>query len=130
MPSRAHIEGVFMITVKERINLDEMAQFQGAGIVVEVRSNDHGKVGSKSDPAHAHILNSSGSQELAQIILSISPPENPSDIQWYRTKNSPDGLGSKIVKFAGMENMASRKVGIRHTNWESIVLQWIYFHGA
>jgi hypothetical protein len=47
MPGRAHIEGVSMIIVKERLNLDEMAQFRGAGIVIEVRSNDHGKLGVK-----------------------------------------------------------------------------------
>jgi hypothetical protein len=40
-----------------------------AGITVEVRSNDHGKLESKSDPAH--ILDSSGKQELAQTVLAI-----------------------------------------------------------
>lgn len=119
-----------MIIVKERLNLDEMSQFKGAGITVEVRSNNPGKLGSKNNPAHAHILDSSGKQELAQIVLTINPPGKASDIQWYRTESPPNGLGSKVVKFAGMENMASRKVGIKHTNWESIILQWGYFHGA
>jgi hypothetical protein len=119
-----------MIVVKERVNLDEMAQFRGAGIVIEVRSNDHGKLGSKNNPAHVYVLDSSGKQELAKIVLSVNPPQKISDIQWYRTENPPDGLGSKIVKFAAMDNTASKKIGIRHTNWESVILQWSYFHGA
>jgi hypothetical protein len=36
--------------------LKEMAQFKGAGITVEVRSNDHGVLGSPGNPAHAHVL--------------------------------------------------------------------------
>jgi hypothetical protein len=119
-----------MIIVKERLNLDEMAQFRGAGIVVEVRSNDHGKLGSKTEPAHAHILDSSGKQELAQIVLKISPPEKPSDIQWYRTESPPASLGKKILNFAIAHNTKIKKLGVNETNWISIIRQWIYFHGA
>jgi hypothetical protein len=130
MPGRAHIEGVFMIIVKERLNLDEMAQFRGAGIVIEVRSNDHGKLGSKTDPAHAHVFDSSGRQELAQIVLSINPPEKASDIQWYRTEDPPDGLGKKILNFAATKNTKIQKLGIVETNWSSVIRQWVYFHEA
>jgi hypothetical protein len=130
MPDRAHVEGAFMIVVKERTNLDEMAQFRGAGVVVEVRSGDHGKLGSKNSPAHAHVFDSSGKQELAQIILSVRPPEKLSDIQWYRSENPPDGLGKKILNFAATKNMKIQKLGVSETNWDSVIRQWVYFHGA
>jgi hypothetical protein len=130
MPGRALTEGVFMIVVKERMNLDEMAQFRGAGIVVEVRSNDYGKLGSKKNPAHAHVFDPSGKQELAQIILSVNPPEKLSDIQWYRTENPPDGLEKKILNFAATKNTKIQKLGVFETNWGSVIRQWVYFHEA
>jgi hypothetical protein len=86
-----------MIVVGKRLNLDEMSQFRDAGITIEVRSNDHGIVGSKTTPAHVHVLDASGKQELAQIALTIKPPEKPSDIQWYRTSGPPEGLGQKSL---------------------------------
>jgi hypothetical protein len=119
-----------MIIVKERLNFDEMAQFKGAGITVEVRSNDRGKLGSARDPAHAHILDSSGKQELAQIVLTVNPPVKASDIQWYRTENPSDGLGKKILNFAVTKNIKIQKLGIVETNWNSVIRQWVYFHGA
>jgi hypothetical protein len=56
--------------------LKEMAQFKGTGITLEVRSDDHGKLGSPGDPAHVHILDSAGNKELAEIILPQSNLKN------------------------------------------------------
>jgi hypothetical protein len=109
-------------------SLDEMAQFRGAGIVVEVRSNDHGTLGSPGNPAHAHVLDSSGKRELAEIILTKNPPEKPEDIFYYRTDKVPDGLGKAIVEFAGMPNSKYKKVGLSLTNWQAIIAQWSVFH--
>jgi hypothetical protein len=86
--------------------------------------------GSKTNPAHAHIFDSSGKQELAQIILNIDPPDKIADIQWYRTENPPDGLGKKILSFAVTKNTKVQKLGIVETNWSSVIRQWVYFHGA
>jgi hypothetical protein len=121
---------IFMIAVKERLNLDEMARFIDAGIAIEVRSSDHGMLYKKNDPAHVHIFDISGNTELAQIILTAKPPEKPSDIQWYRTDNPPDGLGKAIVKFAGAFHKPSKKIGRNITNWDAVINQWIYFHGV
>jgi hypothetical protein len=112
-----------------RQHLEEMAQFKGAGIVVEVRSNDHGKLGSPGDPAHAHVFDSSGRKELAEIILTKDPPKKPADIFYYRTDKVPDGLSKSIVKFAGMPHVGSKRVGLNLTNWQAIITQWVFFHG-
>jgi hypothetical protein len=112
------------------VRLVEMAQFKDAGIAIEVRSGDHGKLGKVNDPAHVHVFDSSGNTELAQIVLTKDPPTKPSDIQWYRTDNPPDGLGNKIVKFATANHKPSRKIGQNITNWTAVLSQWIYFHGV
>jgi hypothetical protein len=108
--------------------LEEMAQFKGAGITVEVRSNDHGILGSPGNPAHAHVLDSSGTQELAEIILTKNPPQNPSDVFYYRTDKIPDGLSKAIVKFADMPDQSSKRSGLNLTNWQAVIYLWNIFH--
>jgi len=114
------------------IRIVEMSQFYGTGFIVEVRSNDHGKLMNKANPAHAHILDASGKTELAQIVLTRNPPQTVNDIQWYRTSNPSNVfvLGKAIVKFAGSPHLPSKKTGQNITNWTAVLNQWIYFHGA
>jgi hypothetical protein len=109
--------------------LEEMAQFKGAGIIVEVRSNDHGVLGSPGNPAHAHVLDSSGAKELAEIILTKNPPQKPADVFYYRTDKTPDGLSKAIIKFADMPNQEYKSVGLNLTNWQAVIAQWVVFHG-
>jgi hypothetical protein len=109
--------------------LNEMARFRGAGIVIEVRSNDHGTLGSPGNPAHAHVLDSSGNREIAEIILTKNPPQKPEDIFYYRTDKVPDGLSGAIIKFAGMLYPGSKRIGFNHTNWQALLNSWDYFHG-
>jgi hypothetical protein len=123
-----------MIIVKEKEAtplqpLEEMAQFKGAGITVEVRSHDHGILGSPGDPAHVHVFDSSGSKELAEIILTEKPPKKTSDVFYYRTSKIPDGLSRAIVKFARMPDRTSKRSEMNLTNWQGIIYQWIAFHG-
>jgi len=106
--------------------LNEMARFRGFGIAIEVRSHDHGKIGNKSSPAHVHILDSSD-KEIAEIVLTIKPPQKSSDIEWYRTPNPPVGLADKIVKLAKTENKAMKKIGVVETLWQSILRVWVTF---
>jgi hypothetical protein len=108
---------------------EEMAQFKGAGIIVEVRADDHGVLGSHDGPAHAHIFDSSVRKELAEIILTKKPPQKPSDVFYYRTDNVPDGLSRAVVKFAGMIHAGSKRAGLNLTNWQAIIAQWVFFHG-
>jgi hypothetical protein len=122
-----------MIIIKERRPspnrpLEEMAQFKGAGITVEVRSNDHGILGSPGNPAHAHVLDSSGAQEIAEIILTKNPPQKPSDVFYYRTDKIPDGLSKAIIKFAGMPDQSSKRSGLNLTNWQAVIYLWNIFH--
>jgi hypothetical protein len=109
--------------------LEEMAQFKGAGITIEVRSNDHGVLGSPGNPAHAHVLDSSGAKELAEIILTKNPPIKPSDVFYYRTDKVPDGLSRTIVKFANMPNQKYKSIGVSLSNWQAVIAQWVVFHG-
>jgi hypothetical protein len=109
-------------------SLEEMAQFKGAGIIVEVRSNDHGKLGSPANPAHAHVFDSSGTKELSEIILTKNPPKKPEDIFYYRTDKIPDGLSKSIIKFAELPNSKYKRAGLNLTNWQAIIAQWIVFH--
>jgi hypothetical protein len=119
-----------MIIIKEKKQpLDEMAQFKGAGITVEVRSNDHGVLGNVRNPAHAHVLDSSGGKEQEEIVITLTLPEKASDVVWYRTPNIPDGLGNAVVKFAELPNAALKKTGVVSTNWQIVVGQWLIFHG-
>jgi hypothetical protein len=60
----------------------------------------------------------------------VKPPEKSADIRWYRTDNPSDGLGKAIVKFAGTLHKPSKKIGRNVTNWDAVINQWIYFHGA
>jgi hypothetical protein len=109
--------------------LEEMAQFKGAGIIVEVRSNDHGVLGSPGNPAHAHILDSSGAKEIAEIILTKNPPKKSTDIFYYRTDKIPDGLNKAIIKFAEIRHAGSKQAGLNLTNWQAVIAQWVFFHG-
>jgi hypothetical protein len=123
-----------MVIIKEEkpqntnLPLEEMAQFKGAGIIVEVRSKYHGKLGSPGDPAHAHVFDSSGRHELAEIILTKNPPRKASDVFYYRTENIPDGLSKAIVKFATAPNLKAKHAGIILTNWQAVITQWAFFH--
>ena len=106
--------------------LNEMARFRGFGITIEVRSSDHGKIGNKSSPAHAHVLDNAG-KEIAKIVLTVRAPQKPTDVEWYRTPNPPAGLADKIVKLAGSENKLAKSFGIAMTMWQSILNQWATF---
>jgi len=117
-----------MIIIKEEAQpIVEMAQFKGFGIIIEVRSDDHGKFGNRQSPAHAHILDSS-KKELAQIELTKEMPTRADDIIWYRTPNPPAGLGTSIVKLANSESQTAKKTGTKLTVWQNVLNLWFIFH--
>ena len=118
-----------MIIFKEKSQpLLEMADFTGFGIIIRVRSDDHGTIGNKSSPAHAHILDAS-KNEKGEIVIKYQTPSDASDVEWYRTPNPPAGLGKKVSSLATSKNKKLEKAGINQTMWQSIISQWIYFHG-
>jgi len=108
--------------------LNEMAQFKGFGVTIEVRSNDHGAIGKASEPAHAHVLDNS-EKEIAQIVLTKDPPKKASDVVWYRTDNPPKGLNLAIVKLANSQSKVAKIMGTKELLWQDIIRQWLYFHG-
>ena len=117
-----------VIITEEKQPLVEMAQFKGCGISIIVRSDDHGKFGNKSSPAHAHIFDNT-EKEIAQIELNTKDaPQKPEDIIWYRTPNPPSKLGSTIVKLVNSKSKAVQKAGGNLTVWQTMVSQWFIFH--
>ena len=118
----------FMVIItEEKQPLVEMAQFKGFGISIVVRSDDHGKFGDKSSPAHAHILDSNGN-ELAQIELTKNAPKKPADVIWYRTPNPPVGLSTTIIKLASTKSTIAQKAGGNLTVWQNALNFWFGFH--
>jgi hypothetical protein len=109
-------------------SIEERARFKGAGITVEVRANDHGKLESPGNPAHAHILDITGVKELAEIILTKKPPQKPADVFYYRTDKVPDGLSKAIVKFAETPNQKYKSIGLGLSNWQAVIAQWVVLH--
>ena len=113
-----------MVVFQEKQNLDEMARIcqksDGYGIVVELYSRDHGKIGNPRQPAHAHLLDTN-MNELGEFEITPEAPRNPSDVVWYRTKNPPDGYAAKIVKWA-----RGSKYGLN--NWFFAIRTWEGFH--
>ena len=115
-----------MIIVKEKqAVLDEMARVckksDGYGIVVELYSRDHGKIGNSRQPAHAHLFDTN-MQELGEFELTLSIPKKSVDIAWYRTDPPPTGYADKIVKLAN----ANSKYGIN--NWQHALKTWEDHH--
>jgi hypothetical protein len=96
-----------MIILKERQTLDEMSypcrKGDGYGMIIEVRSNDHGIIGNASSPAHAHLRAVDG-REIGEFEITEAAPARPNEIRWYRTEKIPDGYGARIVKWAKGKN--------------------------
>jgi hypothetical protein len=120
-----------MIVLKEKRRLIEMAQFKAAGIILKVYSDDHGIFGNADSPAHAHVFDSTGKKELGIVVLTSTPPQTPTAVQWFRTPNPSEGLAKAIVKFANTPNPVFKKFGGKYaeTLWEVVVQQWFTFHG-
>jgi hypothetical protein len=110
-----------MIIWREKEQLDEMSypcrKGDGYGMVIEVRSNDHGIIGNADSPAHAH-LRDTGGKEIAEFEITEKAPARPNEVRWYRSKNIPDGYAAKIVKWAKGKN----KDGVN--NWVSLRIIW------
>jgi len=89
-----------------------------AGILIAINGKDHGVLGNKGAPAHAHLLDLS-CKELGEFVITPIPPQKPADIQWHRTDNVPEGYGKKIVKWA---NGKKKKTNINC--WDFLIQSW------
>jgi hypothetical protein len=120
-----------MIILKEKKQpLNEIAQFKAAGIVVKVYSDDRGKFDSKEFPAHAHVFDTTGKQELGQIVLTDKRPYIPEEVQWYQTENPSVAMSKAIVQFANTINPVTKKLGQEYISllWDDVIEQWFIFH--
>ena len=65
--------------ILRRSKLEEMAtvckKTDGFGIVIEVFSEDHGILGDKTDPAHAHLKTASDDY-LGRFAITLQPPRS------------------------------------------------------
>lgn len=114
--------------INEAQSLQEVARFSGFGISLEVRSDDHGKLGNAESPAHIHILDRSG-KEAAQAVLTTTTPKKPADIAWYRTESPPDKLGGSVIKLANSQSKAAQAAGMRGSVWQYLISLWVTYHG-
>jgi hypothetical protein len=110
--------------------LNEIAQFKSAGIVVKIYSDDHGKFGSKEFPAHAYVFDITGKRELGQIVLTDKRPYIPEEVQWYQTENPSVAMSKAIVQFANTINPVTKKLGQEYISLlrDDVIEQWFIFH--
>jgi hypothetical protein len=92
----------------------------GYGIVIQVYSKDHGKIGNSQLPAHAHLFDTN-MKKLGKFEITRDIPGKPADIIWYKTDNPPEGCAAKIVKWAN-----DSKFGLN--NWIFTIRTWESFH--
>lgn len=105
--------------LKEITTLREMAtvckKTDGFGIIIEVYSEDHGILGDKTNPAHAHLKTASG-EYLGKFAITLQPPRGighifdcdkkhiiPTEykkkiVDWSISKNEDDVLGWSSLK--------------------------------
>jgi hypothetical protein len=112
-----------MVIIKEYVQpLNEMAypcnRDDQAGMIIAINGSDHGVLGNARSPAHAHLLDLAG-KEIGEFVITPKPPRKPSDIQWYRTPNIPEGYGKKIVDWA---NSKKRKLNVNC--WAFLIASW------
>ena len=103
----------------KEITLREMAtvckKSDGYGIIIEVLSDDHGILGDKTNPAHAHVRTVSG-EYLGKFAITLQPPRGIGHIfdcdkkfkippeykkkilDWGNTNNEDDVLGWSSLK--------------------------------
>ena len=106
-------------------SLQEMAypcrKGDGYGMIIEIRSNDHGVLDNANSPAHAHLLDT-GKNEVGCFVITSKCPATPNDIKWYRMKGkvAPDGAATRIVRWA----KDNKSDPLRQNNWNFLISSW------
>ncbi|MFP3040257.1 hypothetical protein LQZ19_00395 [Treponema primitia] len=89
----------------------------GYGLIIEIRSTDeHGELGNKELPAHAHIYDTN-KNPVGEIEITVQKPEHSNDVIPYRSE-LPDGYSNRIYKWANDSN----KLGLNH--WDCLIEAW------
>jgi hypothetical protein len=89
----------------------------GYGMIIEIRSTDeHGEIGNRQSPAHAHIYDTN-KVPVGEIVITHNKPTKPNEVVPYRSV-LPDGYARKICKWANDTN----KRGVNH--WDYLIDEW------
>lgn len=90
----------------------------GYGMILEIRSTDeHGEIGNKDTPAHAHVYDTN-KKEVGEIIITVNRPKTPKEVIAYRSV-LPDGYTKKICKWANDKN---KEMDV--FNWTYLKSEW------
>jgi len=131
-------ESLWKSTLRENIKplqeltlLQEMApvchKTDGYQLVIEVYSNDHGVIGDRTNPAHAHLKNSSG-KYLGKFAITQQPPRSPEYVfDVDKNQTIPDEYKHKIVNWATKPSPKYDKDDMV-SNWSALKAQWRVFY--
>lgn len=111
---------------EENLLLNEMAtvckKTDGYEMIIEVYSRDHGIMGDKTRPAHAHVKSISG-EYLGQFAITKDPPSSSYYvIDHDKKKGIPAFYKGKIARWS----KARHKSGT--TNWKHLKAVWDDLH--
>ena len=123
-------DDLFELSKKERLkelqNLKEMAtvckKSDGFGIIIEVHSEDHGILGDKTNPAHAHIK-TIDDEYLGKFAITLEPPRT-TDYIFDCDKNIqiPIQYKKSIVEWANKKNKDEV------SGWTTLKIVWRALH--
>ena len=116
-----------MLIFREKQPLDEMATVcskdDGYGMILEVYSNDHGVIGNKANPAHAHLKATDG-KYLGKFAITDQPPRSDMYVFDYdKSHLIPPEFKKKLVVWAKAKYNRSPV-----TNWWFLKNIWGTFH--
>jgi hypothetical protein len=112
---------------ERQYSLNEMATVcsknDGYGMIIEVYSEDHGILGSKTDPAHAHIK-ATDNKYMGKFAITDQPPRATRYVfDCDKNKYIPPEYKEAIVKWAKM-NYRNQDV----SNWSALKIVWNSLH--
>lgn len=113
--------------LEERVELREMATVcgkkDGYGMIIEVYSDDHGTMGDKTNPAHAHLKSADGTYH-GKFAITVNHPRG-SQYVFDCDKNQfiPPEYKDKIVSWA-----KHKYRGQEISNWAGLKFAWSILH--
>jgi hypothetical protein len=121
------LKGAESETLDERQTVNEMgvvcSKKDGYGMIIEVYSEDHGVLGDKSRPAHAH-LKTADNKYLGKFAITDQPPRADRYVfDCDKNKFIPPEYKEKIVKWARMKY---QNYGV--SNWAALKVLWNSLH--
>jgi hypothetical protein len=116
-----------MSDLDERSNLNEMAvvcdKKDGYGMIIEVYSQDHGTMGDKSNPAHAH-LKATDKKYLGKFAITQQPPRGEQYVfDCDKKAYIPSEYKTKIVEWSKVRHRNAEL-----SNWAALKFAWKLLH--